>query len=51
MLKVGTKTVTVIIGALGMIKKGFDQTLQLLPGHPSVTATEGHTNEHCTHLS
>ena len=25
----------IIIGALGIIKKGLDQDLQLLPGHPS----------------
>ena len=33
MWKVRTKTVPVIIGASGTIKKGFDQNLQLLPGH------------------
>ena len=32
MWKVGTKIVPVIIGALGKIKKGLDQNLQLLPG-------------------
>ena len=32
-----TKTVPVLIGALGTIKKELDQNLQLLPGHPSST--------------
>jgi hypothetical protein len=31
------KTVPVIIGALGTIKKGLDQNLQLLPAHLSAT--------------
>jgi hypothetical protein len=31
----GTTIVPVITGALGIIKKGLDQNLQLLPGHPS----------------
>ena len=35
MWKVWTKIVPVIIGALGTNKKGLDQNLQLLPGHPS----------------
>jgi hypothetical protein len=30
------KIVPIIIGALGTIKKGLDQNLQLLQGHPSV---------------
>jgi len=34
MWKVKMKTVPVIIAALGTIKKGLDQKLQLLPGHP-----------------
>jgi hypothetical protein len=33
--KVRTKTVPVIIGALGTVKKGSDQNLHLLPDHPS----------------
>ena len=37
MWKVRTKIVSVIIGTLGTIKKGLDQNLQLLPGHPSAT--------------
>jgi hypothetical protein len=31
------KTVPVIVGALGTIKKGLDHKIQLLPGHRSVT--------------
>ena len=30
-----TRIVPVMTGALGTIKKGLDQNLQLLPGHPS----------------
>jgi len=37
MWKVRTKILPVIIGALGTIKKGLDQNLQLLPGHLSAT--------------
>jgi len=33
--KVRTKIVPAIIGALGTIKKGLDQNLQVLPGHLS----------------
>jgi hypothetical protein len=33
--KVRTKTVPFIIGALRTIKKGLDQKLLVLPGHPS----------------
>ena len=35
MWKVWTKTALFIIGTLETIKKGLDQNLQLLPGHPS----------------
>jgi hypothetical protein len=35
MWKVRTKIVPVIIGVLGTIKKGSNQNVQLLPGHPS----------------
>jgi hypothetical protein len=35
MWEVRTRVVPVIIGALGSIKKGLDQNLQLLPGQPS----------------
>jgi hypothetical protein len=37
MWKVRTKIMPVITAALGTIKKGLDQNLQLLPGHPSAT--------------
>jgi len=50
MWKVRAKNVPVITGALGTIKEGLDQKLQLLPSHPSaIEATEDHKNEHCTH--
>jgi hypothetical protein len=35
--------VLVITGALGIIKKGFDQNLQLLPGHPSAIELQNFT--------
>jgi len=35
MWEVRTKIMPFITGALGTIKKGSDQNLQLLPGHPS----------------
>jgi hypothetical protein len=34
-VKVRTKIMPLIIGALGTIKKGSDQNLQVLPGHLS----------------
>jgi len=37
MWKVRTKIVPVVSGALGTIKRGLDQNLQLLPGHPLAT--------------
>jgi hypothetical protein len=37
MWKVRTEIVTVIIGALGTVKKGLDQNLQLLPAQRSAT--------------
>ena len=37
MWKVRTEIVPVGIGALGTIKKGLDQNLQTLRGHPSAT--------------
>jgi hypothetical protein len=50
MWKSEDKTVPVITGALGTIREGLDQKLQLLHHHPSaIEATEDHTNEHCTH--
>ena len=49
--KVRSKIVPVAIRTLGTIKKGLDHKPQLLPGQRSATATEGHTNEHCTEIS
>jgi len=37
MWRVRTKIMPVVAGALGIIKKGLDKDLQLLPGHPSAT--------------
>jgi hypothetical protein len=37
MWKVRTKIVSVITGELGTTENRLDQTLQLLPGHPSPT--------------
>jgi len=37
MWKVWTKVMPVINGALGTIKNGLEQILQLLQGHPSAT--------------
>jgi hypothetical protein len=36
MWKARTNAASVVTGALGTIRKGSDQNLQLLPGHPSV---------------
>jgi len=50
MWKAGIKIVPVINGALGTIKKGLDQNLQLLPGDPvNHRVTEDNTSQHCTH--
>jgi hypothetical protein len=52
MWKVRTKTVPVILGGLGTIKKGLDQNLQLLQGHRSVTEQLQITvmsTAHCMH--
>jgi len=35
MWKVRTKIAPVVTGALGAVKKGLDQNLKFLPGHPS----------------
>jgi hypothetical protein len=44
------KFVSVVIGRSGIIKKGLDQNLQFISGHPSAKrATEDDTNEPCTH--
>jgi hypothetical protein len=50
MWKVSTKTVPVIIGALGTIKKGLDQNLQLLPGHMSAIELQKFTLMHMAHI-
>ena len=45
-------SVPVIIGASGIIKKGLDQNLQLLPGHHIGHRTvEDYSNEPFTHHS
>jgi hypothetical protein len=52
MRKVRTRSMPVMTEALGTIKKGSDQNLQLLPGHPSamllqrVTLTNEHRIQH-----
>jgi hypothetical protein len=38
--KVRTKIMAAIIGALGTIKKGLNQNLQLLPGYLSATGLQ-----------
>jgi hypothetical protein len=43
MWKVRTKIVPVIFGALGTVKKGLDQNLQLLPGLSSAIEIQGFT--------
>jgi hypothetical protein len=48
--KVMTEIVPVIIGALGTIRKGLDQTLQLLPGHPSAIELQKITLMSTTHI-
>jgi len=48
MWKVRTKIVP--IGALGTIKKGLDQNLKLLPGHPSVIELQKITLISTTHI-
>ena len=47
--KVGTKTVPVTLGTLGTIKKGLDQNLLLLPGHPSAIRVQKTTLMSTTH--
>jgi len=50
MWKVRIKTVPVIIGALGTIKKGLDQNLHVLPGHPSTTGLQKITPKSTAHI-
>jgi hypothetical protein len=42
--------VSVIIGALGTIKKGLDQNLQLLPGHLSAVELQKVTLKSTAHF-
>jgi hypothetical protein len=51
MWKMMTKTVPVVIGALGTIKKELDQNLQLLPGHPSAIELQNVTLVITVHIS
>jgi len=44
------KNVPVIIVALGTIKKGLDQNLQLLPGYPSATELQKITLMSTAHI-
>jgi len=46
----GAKTVQFIIGTLETIKKGLDQNLQLLPGHPSTTELQNITLMSTAHM-
>ena len=45
------KTVPVVIGALGTMKKELDQNLQLLPGHPSAIELQKVTLMRTAHIS
>jgi hypothetical protein len=50
MWKMRIKIVPVIIGALGKIKKGFDQKFQLLPGYPSAIELQNITLMSTAHI-
>jgi hypothetical protein len=50
MWKVRIKTVPVIIGALETIKKGLDQNLQVLQGHPSAIGLQKITPVSTAHI-
>ena len=50
MWKVRTKIVLVTTGVLGTIKKGLDQTLQLLPGHPPARELQKITLKSTAHI-
>ena len=50
MWKVRTKTVPIITGAQGTIKKRSDQNLQLLPGHLSATELQNITLMSTAHV-
>ena len=51
MWKVRTQIVPVIMGALGTVKKGLDENLQLLPGHWSATELQQITLMNTAHSS
>jgi hypothetical protein len=51
MWKVRTKTVPCIIGTLETIRKGLDQNLQLLPGHPSAIELQKITLKSTAHTN
>jgi hypothetical protein len=48
--RVKTKTMPVTLGALGTIKQGLDQNLQLLPGHPLAIKVHKITLMGTTHI-
>jgi hypothetical protein len=50
MLEVRAKLVPLITGALGTMKKGLDQNLQLLPGHLSATELQKVTIMSTAHI-
>ena len=50
MWKLRIKTVPVMIGALGTIKKGLDLNLQLLPGYPSAIEVQKITLMSTAHI-
>jgi len=50
MWEVRTNIVPVITGALGTIKKGLDQNLQLLPGHLTAIELQKITLMSTTHI-
>jgi hypothetical protein len=50
MWKVRIKIVPVIIEAMGTIKKGLDQNLQVLPSHPSATGLQKVTPMSTAHI-
>jgi len=45
-----TKIVPVVIGVLGIFKKGLDQNRQLLPGHPSAIGLKKITLMNSAHI-
>jgi hypothetical protein len=49
-VEIEDKIVPVITGALGTIKKGFDQKLQLFPGHSSAIELQNITLMSTAHI-